>query len=192
MRKLALFALILFTISCAEDYVVINSMDGRDVLSGIFYANVKDYPVKFMSYPSGDPSRLATKVGEGHDILLIESEETPISVFVQTELEKRDNTIELYQTTDGGETNLDLAVRSGAKKFIIVESAFSDGALSSMPYARMTGAYVIFSDENNVRQVKQIVRDADEVLLYGYLDSAVKTELADLNPRIIGKGEDRY
>jgi len=192
MRKLALFVLILCAISCAEDYVVINSLDGRDVLSGVFYANVKGYPVKFMGYPGGDAATLAVKIGENHDILLIESPDRPVSVFVETALEQRDNTVTVYESSDGKDTNLDLAVRSGATKFIVVESAFSDGALSAMPYAKITGAYVIMADKENIESVKEIVSNADEVIIYGYVDSAVREELEDLNPQIIGKGDDRY
>jgi len=192
MRKLALFVLILFAISCAENYVVVNSMDGRDVLSGIFYANVKGYPVSFMGYPGSSEARLAVKVGEDRDILLIQSEKTPVSTFVRDALEINGNTIQLYNSVDGGETNLDLAVKSGAKKFIIVESAFSDGAFSAMPYAALSGSYVIFTNEENAGRVKEIVSDADEIIIYGYVDSAVKERLADLNSTIIGKGEDRY
>jgi len=192
MKKAALVLLILFAISCAENYVVINSIDGRDVLSGIFYANVKGYPVKFMPYPNGSPEILAAKVGKGHDILLIQSATRPVSSFLVDSLEGNKNNIELYQSTDAGKTNLDLAVRSGARKFIIVDSAYADGALSVMPYAAMEKAYVILSTKDNAARVRDIVKDADEIIVYGYVNNEVKERLADLNPRYIGKGEDRY
>lgn len=191
MRKLALFVLILFAISCAENYVVINSIDGRDVLSGIFYANAKGYSVKFMP-PNGDSALIASKVGYGHDILLIQSDDRPISIFLQNELEQRNNTVELYLSPDGGETNLALAVRSGATKFIIVDAAFSDGALSVMPYAKLGKYYVILANADNIDEVTDIVENADEIIIYGYVDSAVRGELEGLNPQVIGKGEDRY
>ncbi len=192
MRKLALVILLLFVISYAEDYVVVNSMDGRDVLSGIFYANAKGYPVKFMPYPNGDPETLAAKIGGGNDILLIQSDERPVSVFLQEALERRNNTVTVYTSSDGGETNLDLAVRSGVTRFIIVDSAYSDGALSAMPYAGLTGSYVVFSNRDNAGRVMDIVRNATSIILYGYIDSVVRNELMPLQPRTIGRGEDRY
>jgi len=192
MRKTALVLLILFAISCAENYVVINSLDGRDVLSGIFYANVKGYPVKFMPYPGGSAEIVAATIGGGHDILLIQSTTKPVTVFLRDALESRQNNIELYQSTDAGATNLDLAIRSGARKFIIVDSAYSDGALSVMSYAAREKAYVILSTKDNADRVRDIVKNADEIIIYGYVDSAVKERLADLNPRYIGKGEDKY
>ncbi len=192
MRKTALFILFLMLVAHAEDYVVINSMDGRDVLSGIFYAKVKDYPVRFMPYPGGDADILAAKVGTGHDILLIQSEEQPVSAFVQQALERNNNTIELYTSPDGGTTNLDLAIKSGAKEFFIVDSAFADSALSVMPYANLKDAYIIFSGEYNVDSITDIVADADKVTIYGYVDSAVREALEEFNPETIGRGEDRY
>ncbi|MEM4359499.1 MAG: hypothetical protein QXT45_03130 [Candidatus Bilamarchaeaceae archaeon] len=192
MRKLAILILFLTLIAHAENYVVVNSMDGRDVLSGIFYANVKGYPVKFMPYPEGSPDLLAAKVGGSHNILLIQSEAKPVSAFLRDALERRNNSVELYTSADAGNTNLDLAVRSGAKKFIIVDSAYADGALSVMSYAAMERAYVILSTKDNAKRIREIVKDADEITIYGYVDSEVKEQLADLNPRYIGKGEDRY
>ncbi|MEM3075854.1 MAG: hypothetical protein QW590_03450 [Candidatus Bilamarchaeaceae archaeon] len=192
MRKLAILILFLTLIAHAENYVVVNSMDGRDVLSGIFYANVKGYPVKFMPYPEGSPDLLAAKVGGSHNILLIQSEAKPVSAFLRDVLERRNNSVELYTSADAGNTNLDLAARSGAKKFIIVDSAYADGALSVMSYAAMERAYVILSTKDNAKRIREIVKDADEITIYGYVDSEVKEQLADLNPRYIGNGEDRY
>ncbi len=192
MRKLALAVLLILVVSHAENYVVVNSFDGRDVLSGIFYANVKDYPVKFMPSQEGDPYILAAKIGYSHEILLIQSEELPVSAFLQEALGRYDNDIDLYPSTDGAETNLDLALRSGANKFIIVESAFSDGALSAIPYAKMKKAYILLTNEDNIDDVKDIVRNADEIIIYGYVDSSVRTALAEFDPVTIGKGEDRY
>ena len=192
MRKLALALLLLLVIAHAENYVVVNSLDGRDVLSGIFYAGAKGYQVKFMPYPGGNPEIIATKVGSNHEILLIQSADKPVSTFLKDELEKRNNTVEIYSSEDGAQTNLELAVRSGTKKFIVVESAFSDGALSAMPYASLEGAYIIFANQDNIAEVKDVLDGADEVIIYSYVDSAVRNGLQEYNPVTIGKGEDRY
>lgn len=174
MRKLAIALLVLLVVAHAENYVVVNSYDGRDVISGISYANVRGYTVKFMPSEGGDPAVLAAKVGIGHDILLIQSEEIPVSVHLKTYLEQMNNTVTVYTSVDGGETNLDLALRSGTNKFIVVESAFSDSALSAIPYAKLKGAYVILANEENMEEVTNTVKNADEIMIYGYVDSAVK------------------
>jgi len=195
MKKLALLLLFIFCVAHAENYVVVNSIDGRDVISGIFYANVKNEPVKFMAYPNGDSEFLALKVGKGKDILLIQSKDKPVSASLKEVLKNRGNNIEIYESTDGGKTNLDLAVRSGAKKFIIVDSAYADGALSVMSYAALEGAYVILADKNNIDQVVDVVKNAQSITIYGYVDKAVKEKIEKLqNVKVnyIGKGEDRY
>jgi hypothetical protein len=190
MKKIAIFMLLLFLTAFAEDYVVVNSMDGRDVLSGVFYANVKDLPVKFMPV-TAESSIFAKKIGSNHDILLIQGAK-PASTFIGTELQNRNNSLTLYSSADGGATNLDLANKSGAKKFIIVDSAYSDSALSVLPYAAMTDAYVILANRNNIGKVKDIVKDAENITIYGLVDSDVKKGLAAYNPQIIGKGEDKF
>ncbi|MEM4330311.1 MAG: hypothetical protein QXY64_04080 [Candidatus Bilamarchaeaceae archaeon] len=194
MKKIALFLLLIFAIASAENYVVVNSIDGRDVLSGIFYANVKNEPVKFMAYPNGDAEFLAMKVGKGKEVLLIQSKDRPVSTTLKQAIERRGSTVQIFESIDGGQTNLDLAVRSGAKKFIIVDSAYADGALSTMSYAALKGAYVIFADKNNIDNVVNVVKDANEIIVYGYADAAVKEKLGKLgkNIKYIGKGEDRY
>lgn len=192
MRKTALFILLLMVVANAENYVVINSLDGRDVLSGVYYANVKNYPVKFLPYPAGDADILATKVGGGHDILLIQSADRPVSTFVQQALERMNNTVTVYLSEDGGLTNLDLALRSGATDFIVVDSAYSDSALSVMPYASHSNSYVLLSNRGNVNDVKEIAAGGKTVMIYGYVDSSVSEALAELSPEVIGKGEDRY
>ncbi|MFH0885428.1 MAG: cell wall-binding repeat-containing protein, partial [Candidatus Micrarchaeota archaeon] len=187
---IALFMLTLLTFSFAEDMVAVNSMDGRDVLSGIFYANVKGIPVKFMPVPGGNADIFAAKAGSNHDILLIQGS-LPVSSLVENALTNKNNTITLYTSTDGGSTNLDLAKKSGATSFIIVDSAYSDSAISVMPYAAKIKAYVLLANKDNIAQIKEIV-SGKRIIIFGLVDQQVKTELASMNPEIIGKGEDKY
>lgn len=188
-KTAAIVFIFLFALSYAENFVAVNSNDGRDVLSGIFYANVKGEPVRFMP-TGGDSATFAAKVGSGHDILLIQSSTLPISGLVQSDL-SNGNTITLYSSDDGLKTNLDLASKSGAQSFIIVDSAFSDGAISVMPYAALTHSYVIFADSTNINAVQGIVA-GKKVIEYGYLATEVKSGLAQDNPTVIGDGNDKY
>ncbi len=190
MRKIAIFMIMLLLVSHAENFVAINSVDGRDVLSGIYYANVKGLPVKFMP-DTGDSAIFAAKVGSGHDIMLIQSE-VPVSSFVESDLEAKNNTVEVYLSMDGGETNLDLAERSGATKFIIVDSAFSDSAISVLPYAAKTKAFVLHANKDNAQEIAEAVSGAESLMVYGYIDQAVEDAIAQYNPEHIGKGEDKF
>ncbi len=183
--------LVLTSLPRAENFVAINSVDGRDVLSGIFYANVKGYTSRFMPVPGGDSGVFASKIGPDHSILLVQSSDNPVSGFAESDLKAKGNTVEVYSSSDGGATNLDLARRSGAGSFIIVDSAFAESAVSAITYAARTKSYVLLTDRTNVDQVKQIV-SGKKVIIYGYADQQVKTALADTNPQFIGKGEDKY
>ena len=173
----------------AEDIVAINSIDGKDVLSGIFYANVKGEPVKFMPSQAADASVFAVKVGSGHSVLLIQSDR-PVSAAVEGAL-KAKNTIELYPSLNANTTNINLAKRSAASSFIIVDSAYTDNAISILPYAALTKSYVIFADKYNIDQVKAVV-SGKNVTIFGLVDANVSAALAPLKPRIIGKGEDKF
>lgn len=192
MKFKAIFLLLLVAgLSFATDYVSINSMDGRDVLSGIFYANVIGVPSTFMPAPGGNLDVYAAKLPADSSVLLIQSSTLPASGFVETSLKNKGNSVEVYSSQDGGTTNLDLAKRSGAAGFIIVDTSYSDSALSVLPYAAMKKYYVIMADKSNIDQVKGIV-SGKQVIIYGYVDQAVKDGLASMNPQIIGKGNDRY
>lgn len=190
MRKFAILMLILLLTAHAEDFVVINSDNGKDVLSGISYANVKNLPVKFMPI-NGDVAFFANKIGSNHDILLIQGG-MPVSAFVETALRNKDNILEIYTSTDTTATNLELARRSGAKKFIIVDSAYSDSALSVLSYAAFTDSYVILSNKENANDIVDVVKDAERIIVYGLVDEDVASALANLDLEIIGKGEDKF
>ena len=192
--KLQLFTiaalLFLTPLVFAENLVAINSVDGRDVLSGIFYANAKGYPVRFMPVPGGSSDTFSAKVGSGYDILLIQSGTNPVSGFVEAELKSK-NKVEMFTTSDGAKTNLALAVRSGASSFIVVDSAYSDSAISVMSYAAATKSYVLLADRTNAEEVARIT-SGKKVMIFGYVDSAVRDSLASSNPTVIGTGDDKY
>ncbi|MCX8197246.1 MAG: hypothetical protein N3G80_02940 [Candidatus Micrarchaeota archaeon] len=185
---LAFFILLSFSFSAS--IVAINSHDGRDVLSGIFYAAVKGMPVRFMSQ-SSSPEIFVVKIGSNQAVFLIQSADAPISGLVESELRAQNNQVELFQSTDGGKTNLELAKLSGADSFIIVDASYSDSAISVLPYAYAKKAYVILANSDNLEEVKKIV-SGKKIILYGYLENKVLQELSPLASKRIGKGEDKY
>lgn len=194
-NKLA-FALVLMvalSLSFAENFVVVNSKSGLDVLSAVYYANVKGLPMKFMPI-TGNYQVIALKVGSGKDVLLIQSANLPVTTFLQSELEKS-NKVTVFSTTDNGlKTNLDLAEKSGANKFIIIDPSFGQNAISVISYAKKTGSYVIFAYSNNIDDVVAFLdkKSNPKVTIFGYVDSKTKEKLAKYSPTTIGKGEDKY
>ena len=188
-----LLAIIAFSAVFAENYVVINSKSGLDVLSGIYYANSIGEGARFMPY-NGNVQLTAAKTGSGRDILLIQSVNTPVTTFLQGEIEKT-NTVTVFAATDDGlKTNLDLAEKSGVNKFIIIDPSFGQNAISVMSYAKRTGSYVIFAYSGNIDNVVSFLdgKANPQITVFGYVDSVTKEKLAKYAPSTIGKGEDKY
>lgn len=190
MQKFVLLIVMLFATSFAEDFVAVNSYDGRDVLSAISYANVLDLPIKYLP-PNGDLELFSAKVGSNKNILLIQGA-NPISGLVETDLKSKNNSIEIYTSKDARLTNLELAKRSGAKSFIVVDSAYADSAISVMPYADLTNSYVILASNDNAEFIPDAIKGATKVIIYGLVDESVQNALAPFNPETIGKGEDKF
>lgn len=195
ISKHAVLMLLLFAfpLAFAENYVVINSKSGLDVLSGIYYANAIGIGARFMPF-NGNYQLTAAKVGSGRDILLIQSANTPVTTFLENELRKS-NKVTLYSVSaDGFKTNLDLAEKSGVNKFIIIDPSFGQNAISVISYAKMTKSYVIFAYSGNVDNVVKFLdrKDSPQVTIFGYVDSATRKKLEKYSPTVIGKGEDKY
>lgn len=195
MNCKALFVLLLLllpTLAFAENYVVINSRNGIDVLSGVYYANAIGVPARFV--PLGGSAELtAAKVGKGKDILLIQSRDTPANAFLQAELAKNNN-VTVYESTNFLATNLALAEKSNTNKFIIVDPSFGQNALSALSYAKKTKAYVLFVYGPNADNVVAFLntKGSPQVTIFGYVDSATREKLSKYSPTFIGKGEDKY
>src|SRR5512136_1875742 len=99
MRKMAfIFLILILGLAYAENYVVVNAYDGSDVLSAIFYANVKGYPVNFMPSPNGNVMLTASKVGTGREMLLVQSSEMPVSGYLETALRNNVNTVDVLSS----------------------------------------------------------------------------------------------
>lgn len=185
---LSLLFLLIVSTAFAEDYVVVNSLDGRDVVSAANYAAIKGLPIKLVASGVNEKT-LAAIVGSDHEILLIQSQ-FPANSFIESTLTTTSKKIDKYVATSAETTNLDLAIKSGAKKFIIVDSSYSDYALSALPYAVRSKSYIIFANKDLAQKIKPIV-SSSEVIVFG----AVDKEVYDILPSAqiqIGKGEDKF
>ena len=182
-------ALLLAYVACAEDVVVSNSAHGIDVISSISYANAKDVDFQFLVTQQGAAENVL-KVGSGKEVLLIQSDVNPVSATLVNDLETRGNTVETITSSDPLATNLELAERSGATKFIIVDTTYGYNAVSVMPYAAITKAFIIMADADNAQDVAVFVKGAgaQSVIQYGYLDDAVKTALGNSITEVIDTG----
>lgn len=162
--------------------VVVNSFDGRDVVSGIYYAAVSGEEIIFVT-PAYSDAVLYGKIGNGNDILLIQPEDGKIIAGMKDELEVRGNTVETYISEDPYQANLELASRSGAEKFILVDPVYGYNTVSALAYAKENSMYLVFVDNNNMEDVVSFLagKNPEDVLLYGYIDNEVKESLDENN-----------
>lgn len=186
-----LFMLIIL-LSFSENYVVINSQDGMDVLNGIVYANIMGYNFNFVPTSGSTPNIIASKVGSNKNILLIESVDMPVSGFIEPTLKEHNNSIEKYLSKGGFSSNIYLAKRSGVNKFIVVDPYYADSAISVIPYAKQIGAFILFADKDHIKDVLTVLNSDSKIIGYGYLDSKVRSALEPYSPTYIGDGKDRY
>jgi len=184
--------LVLMGTAYAEDYVVSNSAHGIDVISTISYANAVDLPYGFVNSPLSS-ARLAFKIGTGRDILLIQSRDNAYTKTLESDLEARNNNVEMIESSDVQATNLLLAERSGAKRFIIIDTTYGYNALSVMPYAALTDAFIIMADRDNEQEVADFLASAGalSVIQYGFLDEEVTDAIGDYITETIDTG-DKY
>jgi len=178
--------------SLAEDYIISNSAHGIDVIDAIVYANAVDKPYGFLNSPVGS-ARMTLTVGSGREVLLIQSRDNAYTKTLASELEAKGNEVEILESSDPLATNLLLAKRSGARRFIIIDTSYGYNALSVMPYAAITDAFVIMADKNNAQDVAEFLEGADplSVIQYGYLDDEVKEAIGDYITETIDTG-DKY
>ncbi|MCX8200143.1 MAG: hypothetical protein N3G76_01605 [Candidatus Micrarchaeota archaeon] len=158
--------------------VVVNSLDGRDVVSGIYYAAVRGEDVVFIR-PTYDAQLVYSKIGTNNNVLLIQSKPSPIITGMASELKNRGNRVELVESDDPYKTNLYLADRSGASKFILVDSVYGYNTVSVLAYAKLNSMYLVFVDKSNLGSVISFLKSKSprEILLYGYIDAESKKAL---------------
>jgi hypothetical protein len=163
-----------------------------DVYSGLQYAALKGYPAKFMTskqYTILLPQIIPRK----ESIIVIESQNVPFTINLAGNLQRNGYNTETIYVSGGRATNLALAKQVGATRFIVVDPAYGYNAISVIPYAVMTGAYVLLADAKNIDQVVSFLSSAqvDNLILYGQLDNNLVRALGRMNPEVVDTGN-RY
>ena len=174
------WVLLLLVTSLGFSTIVVNSMDGRDVVSGTYYANIVGENVVFVP-PDYMENVVYGKIGWNGDVVLIQSEENPVIVGMKNSLENKGNTVTIIESSEPYETNLMLAYRSRAEGFVLVDPVYGYNTVSVLAYAKEKGMYLIFVDKELSEEVVAFLKEKnpEEVLVYGYLDEEVKLALGE-------------
>ncbi|MBW3018374.1 hypothetical protein KY325_04390, partial [Candidatus Woesearchaeota archaeon] len=171
--------------------VLINSDDWIDVYSGLNYANLKGMQARFLNHEMHYIDAIPELKIMASNLLVIESQVVPFNIGISDTLESESlNVAEIVFSSDSKDLNLELAKKSGARNFIVVDDSYGYNAIAVGPYATITDACVLFVDEQNIFDVVDFLdrNGVDDLLLYGNLDRIVREEMQKYNPESIDKG----
>jgi hypothetical protein len=192
-----LLAILLVTSSYAQsdfDLLLIDSQDGMDVYSGIVYAELEGKPFNFLVSTQHAVRAVKTiDKAKVKKIFLIESRNNSYYYGYKSLLESQGFQVEELISEYGVKTNLELAKKTDAKNFIVVDTSYGYNALSVSPYASLTNAFVLLLDAGNAEEARDFLslRGVDNLLIYGYVQPEVKEALKEFSPKVLDK-EDKF
>ena len=189
---LFVFLLVVNNVFAAEpDRILSNSEDWRDVYSVIQYGALAGKTASFL-VSDRHATLILNQISKGSHIWAVTSKDLPYITGYKSLLEGRGYTAEEFEYDNA---NLELAkLLEDVGSFIIIDDSYGYNAIAAAPYAAITNSYVLFADEENIREVDRFLSDkgADKILIYGQVDREVKNTLEKYNPEIINKEGDRF
>lgn len=184
--------LMLTTLSAQEaTHVIANSEDWKDVLSTLHYATLQGIGSDFLVSTSHGPL-LLNGISTNNDILIVTSEDFPYIFNYEDIVNARGyRSVEEIETDNA---NLELIEElPEVENFIVVGDDYGYNAVAVIPYAVLKRGWIFFANEQNIQDITAELssRDVEEVLIYGYVEPGVRTELEEYDPVIINE-PDRF
>ncbi|MEK6875032.1 MAG: cell wall-binding repeat-containing protein [Nanoarchaeota archaeon] len=198
MRNLRiLYSLLVFlvviatTLAESDEQIIVNSKDWQDVYSGSLLAVFKGIEYHYVIEETQAITMLESLNQQKRNALVIESKTKPFLFGYKSNLENKGMTPQVYYSVDIYTTNLDMAQRSGAKKFILIDDGFGYNALSVVPLAVQDKAFVLFVNKRNIDKVTSFLQRVrpESLLLFGRLDREVKEALTSYKSDIVNTGD---
>ena len=188
MRWLMALVIALMTIApVMGEQVIVNSMDWRDVYTGLQYAALSGLEARFVvNVEQG--TRLAQLLGQDMDVLLITGRNQAMPGF-RSLVQSRGYSVEEYMSRDPLITNKEFALRSPSNNVVIVDDAYGYNAVSVATYAKLRGSSVLFADSGVFDVIDE--KRPNEILLYGHIPAELYEELETYNPVVINE-QDRF
>ena len=176
----------------AQDQVVTNSGDWKDVYSSMMYANLRGMPCQFIT-DVPHATALPNYLDKNLDVLLIESETSPFFANYEGTLTTEGFVVsETYQSPGGVEANLHfIRELPDITNFIVLDDSYGYNAISVASYAVKSRSWVLFADHDNIDEVSGFLdrRTVDNLLIYGRVDRQVNDSLSKYDPEIIDYGD---
>ncbi|MFH1770595.1 MAG: hypothetical protein ABH828_03485 [archaeon] len=192
MKKIIFLTLLFLILLCssvsAQNMIITNSQDWRDVYSVEIFGNLIGIDTMFLT-----GTRHATIIHFSipqSDVEVVSSVDDPFVVGFDSMLEGQgiDGVTEV--TYDN--INLELARRLvGVNKFMIVDDSYGYNALAVGSYSSLAGYYVLFTDDRNIDEIVDYLDETgvDDMIIYGQVDRDVKNLLEKYNPETINLGD---
>jgi len=175
-----------------ESYII-NSVDWRDIYSGLTYARITSKFVNYIPSERAGDYIISPHVNED-EINIISSRKIPFKFGYEEELHNKG----LIQAEEYVYDNINLALfqalNDSFTKFIVIDDSYGYNAISVVPYAVWAKHYVLFMDKENINQYMAVLddRDVEDIIIYGIVDRAVRNALEEYNPEIINYEGDRF
>ncbi|MBU0667262.1 MAG: hypothetical protein ABIC91_02630 [Nanoarchaeota archaeon] len=184
-----LLFIVLFSSVSAQDFVISNSDDWRDVYSVQVYANLIGSEGRFLV--GKEHSAIITySIPETKTIQIISSTVNPYIIGYDAFLEGQGYAS--VEELSFNNVNLELARRlPGINKFIIVDDSYGYNALAVAPYAAVDDYYVLFVDDRSIARVLDFFseRSVEDIIIFGQVDREVKDALTSYAPESINLGD---
>ncbi|KYK27385.1 hypothetical protein AYK26_03945 [Euryarchaeota archaeon SM23-78] len=170
----------------AQDHIIANSADWRDVYSTTLYANLLGIPNNFLTSTPHGPIVLYEIPKSRQNIQIITSADRPYVVGYESLIRGRgyENPEELIFN----QANLELARRlPDVNKYIIIDDSYGYNAIAVAPYAAKANYYVLFADDRNIGEVDDFLstKNVADIIIYGHVDREVRSTLAKYDSEII-------
>ncbi len=178
MKKFGIFIALLF-VSLSFSSVLVNSMDGRDIISAISYANIVGEKV-FFTYPGQNENPLLWRVllyKLGKNVTLFQSKDSPVYTNLKDVLEASGKNIVDVVYLDRAElSNLEIAKMANPNGYVIVNPDYGYPAVSVLPYAKLKHYFIIFGFKEKADDIASLVK-GKPVIVYGYVPREIITAL---------------
>ncbi|MEA1895383.1 MAG: hypothetical protein U9N36_09330 [Euryarchaeota archaeon] len=194
LKCILILACVIASVSaaCAQEQVVINSGDWRDVYSSMIYANLRGMPSQFIT-DAPHATALPNYLSKNQDILLVESETSPFFANYEGTLTTEGFTVSgTYKSPNGRDANLHfIGELPDITNFIVLDETYGYNAISVAPYAVKSRSWVLFADHDNIDEISGFLngRTVDNLLIYGRVDQQVNDSLSRYSPEIIDYGD---
>ncbi|MFB6180726.1 MAG: hypothetical protein ABEJ93_02515 [Candidatus Nanohalobium sp.] len=166
---------LLFFIGFSSSTVVVNSQDWKDVHSGMQYADFINETPHVVT--SSGAEELFKVLPKNEEVTVLQSETQPYVANLESQLTARGYKVEEVIQIENGNQEL---IPEGTENFVVVQEGNPAASLAAAPLANNMNGWVLIANPENIDSVKNIVEDAENVVMVGTFTREVRQALEQL------------